>query len=93
MKHTQENLEFQYFTTDDILAALLTMDDLEAREALMQGSTINNLLAIFNTSTYSIDDYIEAGEITIARLEAAYRGLRLLADILQVPDGDEGLYL
>ena len=89
MENTKENLEMQRYDINDILGAVMCMDDQEAKALFTYKYPPNILMKIFNNR----DDFekaIQDIEAYIKYYELTLRAFRELADILQVPKSLEG---
>lgn len=89
MNNTKENLDVQRFTVNDILCALLCLEDKEVKEVLTSNFKPVDIGITFS-SQENFDKMIRTLENYIEFYEIAIRGFRQLADILQVPTNQEG---
>ena len=89
MENTKDNLEAQRYTVNDILSALMCLEDKEAKEVFTYHFKPVDFINIFN-SKENFDEIIQTSEKHIEFYEIVLRGLRQLADILQVPKNFEG---
>ena len=89
MNNTKENLDVQRFTVNDILCALLCLEDKEVKEVLTSNFKPVEFAIVFS-SQENFEKMISALEKNIEAYEIMLRGYRQLADILQVPANQEG---
>ena len=89
MENTKENLEFQRYDINDILGAVMCMDDQEAKFLFTYNYPPNTLMKILNDRE-EFEKAINEVEAYIAYYELTLRAFRELADILQVPKNFEG---
>lgn len=85
MNNTKENLEVQRYTVNDILSALMCVEDGDVKEVLTYHFKPGDIATAFS-SQESFDEVIRTMEKYIEFYELAIRGHRQLADILQVPN-------
>lgn len=89
MEKTKENLEVQRYTVNDILGALMCLEDEEVKEVFTSHFKPVDIGITFS-SQENFDKMIRTLENYIEFYEIAIRGFRQLADILQVPTNQEG---
>lgn len=89
MENTKENLDVQKFTVDEVMAAWMCLEDEDAKYALIYSWTPYFITGVINNKDF-MDEFIKQCETQITYLEASMRGVRLIADMLQVPTNQEG---
>lgn len=89
MEELKENLEVQRYTVNDILSALMCVEDEDVKEVMTYHFKPGDIATAFSCQE-SFDEVIRVMEKYIEFYELAIRGHRQLADILQVPSEQEG---
>lgn len=84
MENTKENLDVQKFTVDEVMAAWMCLEDENAKKILGTCTQPYYLVNLFNDKEF-MDKAIGSCERQIDFYETAIRGIRLMADTLQVP--------
>ena len=84
MENTKENLDVQKFTVDEVMAAWMCLEDEDAKRILGTSTQPYYLANMFNDKEF-MDKAIAGCERQIDIYETAIRGIRLMADTLQVP--------
>ena len=89
MENTKENLEVQRYDINEILGAVMCMEDNQLKDFLVKNYTLAGFMNVFDSqenyegAIKGIESYIEYYELTL-------RAFRELADILQVPKNFAG---
>lgn len=89
MENTKENLEVQRYDINEILGAVMCMEDKQLQGFLVKHYTLAGFVNVFD-SQENYERSIKGIEANIEFYELTLRAFRELADILQVPKNFAG---
>ena len=89
MENTKENLEVQRYDINEILGAVMCIEDEQLKEFLVRHYTLGGFVNVFD-SQEKYEQAIKGVEAHIEYYELTLRAFRELADILQVPKNFAG---